>query len=150
MDIQTTESLINNPILGIALIAATAFLIYIFYLKPRFSKTVQTNDDANHKASNGLISILQNTVDVLEERMTKKDGEIKEMSERLKILEKEHDVLKDIFKERDPESTKFREKGFEAFEKLSFINDNIVHTNTKLISVENTVNKIRNKIAPTL
>lgn len=120
-----------------------AVFLYQFFIKPKYSKDVNSEDARNHQASNELINILQKTVKVLEEKMEKKDKEFNDVNERLKVLEKDHTLVKDILKDRDPDSVKFRQIGMEAFAKISHINDNLVHANTKLIMIDNNLNNIR-------
>ena len=140
------DNLLGNPVSTIAFLAAAIIFAYLYFFKPK----LKDRDTEYHQAGDGLIKILQETVTVLEEnmnknksdfedRMSKKDIELKEFQERLQIIEEEHELLKNIFQGRDKDSVKEREANFETNGIVKNMNDMLVKTHAKTLAIEKKV-----------
>lgn len=131
------DTFLTSPIVSLSSLVAVIILVVYNFLSPKLKARHVEYDDAG----TGLIKLLKETKDELaaENAKMRKDFEI--LRAEFDILSKEHKLFKDIFQGRDADTIKSREKMNKAADIIESMNDILVKTYAKIMSVESLVKK---------
>jgi len=113
-----------------SLIAVVAFTVYQV-----FTKKVKERQNDYDKVGDGLIQRLELMVNTLTAENEKFRKEFALLQEKFAVLQKEHEVIKEILQGRDKDTVKFRDEGMKAFEVVKHVNDLTVKTHAKTLEI---------------
>lgn len=132
------ETLLGNSFVTIgSAIAVTILAVYTF-LSPKLKGRREDYD----KVGNEFIELLKKAKEELLLENSKLRSEFDNLVARFELVNKDHQLLKEIFQGRDKDTVMFREKGLEAFEQAKHTNDFIVKTHAKILETNMLLNKL--------